>query len=241
MNKNILFLLLGAGLVLVLAVVGLNTSENQGSVEENEPIEEVEAKIESANANYQAVDQLDQVEIDSDIVYQSEVMNTETFLNRLSIDMGLDSGEAISLVSEQTNLDIESKNINGTGATFRVFSQTIHVHGEYSVNVHVYCQTQESDDSVEILNVIAANMFPNDKADSKAFGGSIFVNIEDSETIYYSVNGEFYEEGGYTKPEVSPSSDTMLSVSFVPDEDLSLNNEPDYCYIEGRMNIEGAH
>lgn len=117
--------------------------------------------------------------------------------------------------------------------TYRHLTQQFTVTSEYRPTMRFYCETSESGGFRTIKRIIRVEMIRGYKGLSKQFSGEVFVNLEDPNIIYYSVNGDFYNNGQTTyKAGVDIKLGQKVGVGFSATYATSWYK---YCYTEGRV------
>jgi len=96
-----------------------------------------------------------------------------------------------------------------------------------------YCQTDESGNFRAIKKILNIEMIRGYQGKSKQFNGNTYVKLEDANRIFYSVNGDFYNNGTTTYSSgVSIGIGKNSSVKFGVS---NASNHYKYRYIESRI------
>lgn len=122
-------------------------------------------------------------------------MSFDELVQKMSEDMELSIQESTNLLLSHTD---------NKSATYRIISKPLEVVlMDYEPTLTFYCQTSEADGKVDISRILNVNL-NQDYTDSrgvsvlKQFAGIIFFNLEDAHTIYYTIDGDFYNNGTAT-------------------------------------------
>ena len=98
-----------------------------------------------------------------------------------------------------------------------------------------YCETIESGWFRAIKKILRVDMIRGYKGLSKQFSGSVYVNLEDPNKIFYIVNGDFYNNGSTTyEGGVSIGVGKYALVSF---KSSSASSHYQYRYVESRLSF----
>lgn len=105
----------------------------------------------------------------------------------------------ITVEEAANNLGI---NLNARGTSratkYRTLGASIDVTSEYKPTAKFYCQTSESGNNWGIVALLDVSMNRNYNGLEKQFQGSVYANLENAYTIYYRVDGDFYNAGTTT-------------------------------------------
>lgn len=125
----------------------------------------------------------------------SDILTFEEITKEISKDFGISLAEAENMVVENNaNKSISS----ARAATYRTLSQQFTVTTTYKPTMRFYCQTSESGLFHGILEILSVNMVRGYNGISKQFSGTVYVNLERGDRIFYIVNGDFYNQGTTT-------------------------------------------
>lgn len=126
-------------------------------------------------------------------------------------------------------------------ATYREVTTNFTVNSSYIPSLLYYCQSNEGGGSwgiVKILNVGMNRQYTNSSKITiiKEFGGSVYTNLENAGTIYWSVNGTFYNNGtttvgGGVNINIGEAASVNFSASYA-------TNFYAYCVKSGRYIIQ---
>lgn len=81
------------------------------------------------------------------------------------------------------------------GVTYRVVTAAVPLWLKYQPQIYFYCQTAENNKKYEISKIIGAYINGEYSGNSKQFSGTLFTNLENSQTIYFELNGDFFDSG----------------------------------------------
>lgn len=134
---------------------------------------------------------------------------------------------SISSLSDAKSIALQS--------TYRSVTATFNVTAAYHPALRFYCETSEGDYMWGILRILNVGMNRYSNGFSKQFSGSVYTNLEDGGTIYWTVNGDFYDNGttnvsGGVNIGIGSSATVNFSVSY-------SSNHYAYCYKEGKYVI----
>lgn len=136
----------------------------------------------------------------SENVIVSEVMSFDELANQMAKDMNISIQESINILLSHSNDDRAMM----VASTYRTFTKRLQVvRGVYEPTINFYCETSEGGGHMGILSVLNTNLnrIYTDSSNltvTKQFAGTIFVNLEDANTIYYTIDGDFYNIGKTT-------------------------------------------
>lgn len=187
MKKNILVssLVLGLSLSSVVPTFAAEKSNTDGSTQ-------LLKNVESGFID------LSNVENVSGVLTFEEVVNEIAAANNISVEQAAEHVISNTVVSE-TGPRAMSANATAYAATYRTLSTTLGVTDAYKPSLKYYCQTNESSGSfrsiVKVLNVQIDRSY---NGMSKTFTGDIYTNLENGSTIYYSLSGDFWNNGTST-------------------------------------------
>lgn len=116
---------------------------------------------------------------------------------------------------------------------YRTLSQQFSVNSKYKPTMRFYCETSESGWFRGIKKILRVEMIRGYKGLSKQFGGSVYVNLEDPNLIFYIVNGDFYNNGSTTySAGVNLGVGKSASIGFKASK---TTNHYQYRYVESRL------
>lgn len=138
---------------------------------------------------------------------------------------------------EQAQSEMVGSNPNNLRAArakqYRTLSQQFTVNSKYKPTMRFYCETTESGGFRAIKKIERVEMIRGYKGLSKQFGGSVYVNLEDPNIIFYIVNGDFYNNGSTTyEAGVNIGLGKNASVGF---KASSTSSHYQYRYVESRL------
>lgn len=182
---------------------------------------------------------------DNDVVI-SEVMSFDELVAEISKDSGVDKRDVEEEIfySEMKDKKMDrSRNFFAKemlvsslrSSTFRTFSDRVDVNDNYRPSVKFYCQTSEGGGFLGIVKILNVGMNRKNNGMTKQFGGTIYTNLENAGTIYWSVDGNFYNNGTTTcSGGVNVGIDDFASVNF------NVSHSTDFydsCWDEGRIYV----
>lgn len=129
----------------------------------------------------------------------SEVMTYDEIINQMANDMGITYDESQKIIDKSLGIDgLTKSRISARSNTYRSISDVLNVSDTYKPSIVFYCQTNEGGTFASIVKVLNVNMNRLYQGISKQFGGSVYVNLESASTIYYTIDGDFYNNGTTT-------------------------------------------
>lgn len=125
--------------------------------------------------------------------------------------------------------------LSALNATYRTVEVQFKVTETYKPCLRFYCETTEGGYFWGIVKILNISMNRNYNGISKAFGGTVYANLEDAGTIFWIVNGDFYNQGtttfnGGCNIGIKESGSINFNISY-------QSNFYAYCYEEGRYRI----
>ncbi|EPM8160299.1 hypothetical protein ABQD66_05060 [Enterococcus hirae] len=107
------------------------------------------------------------------------------------------------------------------------------VNKAYKPTMRFYCETSESGHFRAIKRIVAINLVREDQEVAKAFSGTVYVNLEEANRIYYIVNGDFFNQGT-TSWQIGSTSgvDSALDLRFTTKD---AGSHYQYSYSEHRI------
>ena len=135
------------------------------------------------------------LDINSSDVEISEPMTFDELVISFANNEGVTVDEAKALLGISSAQ--ESYNINSARAkqTFRTISQTLNVSNEYKPKINFYIETDESRyyGFIKEVKWVNFNRIYNDI--SYFYDGTLYCNLEDVTTIYYTMDGDWFLNG----------------------------------------------
>lgn len=119
--------------------------------------------------------------------YISDPMTYDEMLNHMMLQENITEAEAKLAMGPQTRA--------ARAATYRDIYNTINVTASYKPQLHLYCQTSEGGSFHGIVKIMRVDMVRKYNGISKVFSGSVYVHLQDPNRVYYSIDGDFYNNG----------------------------------------------
>ena len=116
---------------------------------------------------------------------------------------------------------------NRDDMTYRIISSNIDANSEYKPSLKIYCESSEEKNSSKIVKIIAVGIDREYKAKEKQFYGDIFVCRESPESIYWSINGDFFNDG-----------DTIIRTKIFSNEDYKNSISKSYSLGNGKSHFK---
>ncbi|ENZ5566351.1 hypothetical protein ACTPIS_000826 [Enterococcus hirae] len=120
----------------------------------------------------------------------SKVMTYDQMIEQLTNDLQLSSTKARQKLESSDKI---VHTVTRNRAIFRVLSHTVTVNKTYKPTMRFYCETSESGHFRAIKRIVAINLVREDQKVAKAFSGTVYVNLEEANRIYYIVNGDRHD------------------------------------------------
>ena len=197
----------------------------------------------------------------SEDVSISEVMTYDEIVKQIADDENISVEEAKALIGEEPwrpydevvreisdneNISIEeakelinNKEVKNTregllvrANTYRTLKTSVTVTTTYKPTINWYCSTSESGNFHGIVKIIRTSLNRSYNGISKQFSGELYSKLEQSDRIYYELNGDFYNNGtttvsGTGSAEMNKVGSVSFSVSYA-------SNHYKYCFKTGR-------
>ncbi|MBP3039713.1 hypothetical protein J9303_09460 [Bacillaceae bacterium Marseille-Q3522] len=139
----------------------------------------------SNNGAYGIID-LNNIEDTNTIV--SEVLTFDELVEQLASDYGISKEQASSQVianyANSRAISAKQASDYAINATFRTIGTTFTVTSSYKPSLRFYCETSEGGYFRGILKILNVGMDRSYNGMSKAFGGDVYVNLEDPNRIF---------------------------------------------------------
>lgn len=185
------------------------------------------SNIQEYNLSRQTKMNLNDVEV-------SEVLTFDEITEILAKDKNISKEEAAKIIlkdNNQTNSFVQPQSL-----TYRTLAKDVIVTPfDYTIQLRFYCQTDESYTGWGILRILNVEMFRDYYGTSYNFVGNLYINLEGPLTIFYIINGDFYEYATTTyNSGVDIGLGEGVNVSFGASY---TNNHYKYFYEEGRANF----
>lgn len=160
----------------------------------------------------------------------SDVMTFEEMVDQVSEDFGISTEEAQRKLGYS---DTKNLSARAAKAQYRTISSQFTSTSTFKPTMRFYCETTESGGFRAIKKILQVSMIRSSGGVSKQFSGTVYVNLEDPNRIFYSVNGDFYNNGTTTvNTDVSIGVGKAASVKF----GMSYaSNHYKYTYVEKRV------
>ncbi|MDU2559809.1 MULTISPECIES: hypothetical protein [Streptococcus] len=157
----------------------------------------------------------------------SETMTAQQLVNQYATDYDITLEQASDLLG--INLYERSSQ------TYRTISTQITVTNSYKPSISFYCETSEYGTYHGIIRILRTEINRNYNGMSKQFSGSLYVNLEQADRIFYIINGDFFDNGtttlsGGLNIGIGESASVNLGGSYV-------DNHYKYVYHEGRVHF----
>lgn len=175
----------------------------------------------------------------SEQVQQGQLLTFDALIQNISQYKFLpQSYVLLELLKDQTRLKptitIDEQIEELKSSTYRVFIDTLDVTKDFKPQVKFYCQVDESSDTHAIKKIVNVELNRHQNNHPKAFHGQMFINVENPNRIYYSINGEFYE-GGSTSYESGLNIGTHQPTRIQFESSTSVNSYQ-YYFAERAIN-----
>lgn len=171
------------------------------------------------------------LDLNASNVYVSESMSYNEMMNRIASRYGIDSRE-YNQVKTSFSLSTEEFSTSSLD-TYREIRQYFQVTQSYTPQIEFYVKTSEYGSYWGILRIMNVTLNRVSGYMSKQFGGEVYYNLENSNTIYWKVNGDFYDNGtisvGFaTEVGVGEAAKISFNISYA-------SNHYKYCNVSNRF------
>lgn len=170
----------------------------------------------------------------------SDVLSFDEVVELIANDNGISVKEATkqlisNYAADNSLMSVEAARNQLERATYRSLSQRFTVTSAYRPSVNFYCETNEGSYYWGIVRILNVGMNREYNGIVKQFGGSVYSHLENAGSIFWIVNGDFYEYGNTTvnggvNIRAGESATVYFNISH-------SNNHFAYCYREGRLTI----
>lgn len=127
----------------------------------------------------------------------SEPLTIEQLAEEIAKDNNIPKERALKNLMSQVGND--KSQVRSLGTAYRTITTSFTVTNYYKPAVKFYCETNESGGSFRAIEkVLNIGLNRNYNGTSKQFSGSVYANLEDPNTIYWNVNGDFFNNGTTT-------------------------------------------
>lgn len=167
----------------------------------------------------------------------SDVMTYEEVLLEISRDNNISVENVKDNLLKRSSDIKEEISIKASSNTYRTITKRFQVTSVYKPELKFYCRTSEGGTMWGIKEVININMNRIYNSISKQFTGTIFCNLEDAGTIYYTIDGDFYNFGTTT---VDMGGSVSIGVGVSGSTTFSISEASNYyatVWTEGRYKI----
>lgn len=133
-----------------------------------------------------------------------QIYDAEEFIEIIKVDDNMSLDEKVEMI-KYVELTEEKENIISTYATsyyttkYVTFTENAYVTSTYSCRPYFYTQCNALNGvPVSIAKILNGNVDLNYNGVVKVFSGTLYYNLENSNTIYWDLNGHFYNKGTIT-------------------------------------------
>jgi hypothetical protein len=166
-------------------------------------------------------------EIANDTGKSFEQVKSEIIANK-QIELE-NSGDVVKSLDKKSYSEIE---VMVSSATYRTITDQFVVTSIYKPYLKFYCETSEGGGYWGIVKILNVGMDREYNNITKQFGGTVYSNLENAGTIFWIVNGDFYDNGtttagGGVEIPIGGSATVSFNVSYSSDHYA-------YCYEEDR-------
>lgn len=132
---------------------------------------------------------------------QKENMDIETSKNKIltydeMFNTMLEDGYTESEIYSILGGDFSNKNESELkDFSYTILSKALNVSPDYKPTLKFYIQVDSSHGAYYIYKILKVDMNRQYNSKSKNFAGNIYYNLETNTKIYYSINGDFYNNG----------------------------------------------
>lgn len=132
---------------------------------------------------------------------QKENIDIETSKNKIltyddMFNTMLEDGYTESEIYSILGGDFSNKNESELkDFSYTILSKALNVNPDYKPTLKFYIQVDSSHGAYYIYKILKVDMNRQYNSKSKNFAGNIYYNLETNTKIYYSINGDFYNNG----------------------------------------------
>ena len=132
---------------------------------------------------------------------QKENMDIETSKNKIltydeMFNTMLEDGYTESEIYSILGGDFSNKNESELkDFSYTILSKALNVSPDYKPTLKFYIQVDSRHGAYYIYKILKVDMNRQYNSKSKTFAGNIYYNLETNTKIYYSINGDFYNNG----------------------------------------------
>lgn len=132
---------------------------------------------------------------------QKENIDIETSKNKIltydeMFNTMLEDGYTESEIYSILGGDFSNKNDSELkDFSYTILSKALNVSPDYKPTLKFYIQVDSSHGAYYIYKILKVDMNRQHNSKSKNFTGNIYYNLETNTKIYYSINGDFYNNG----------------------------------------------
>ena len=130
------------------------------------------------------------ISINDDNIIKSKLLTYDELINEVI------KNENLSVEEAKKFLGINDMLRNGD--YYRTYKYRVQVTSSYKPTIVFYCKTSEWNNYRGIISVLNTSLNRSYNGVSKQFSGTLYTNLEDAETIYFELNGDFYDNGTTT-------------------------------------------
>ncbi|WP_300903037.1 hypothetical protein [uncultured Clostridium sp.] len=167
------------------------------------------------------------ISINDDNIIKSKLLTYDELINEVI------KNENLSVEEAKKFLRINDMLRNGD--YYRTYTYRVQVTSSYKPTIVFYCKTSEWNNYRGIISVLNTSLNRSYNGVSKQFSGTLYTNLEDAETIYFELNGDFYDNGTTTF-----SGGTSIKVGEKTTINFGVNYATShfkYCYKAGRYSL----
>lgn len=122
----------------------------------------------------------------------SDVMTYDEMVHHYAQEAGIPYTEAVKVFTKPYDT------YAARAATYRTFTVTLNVKDNYKPHLEFYCETAEGGNFFNINSIYSVQLVRSYGSVSKQFSGDIDVWLRSTQSIEYTVNGDFYNYGNTT-------------------------------------------
>lgn len=150
-------------------------------------------KAEKLHSNINIAEQV----LDTNDMIMSEPMTFEELAEVYSSDHDVSLEEAYEHLGSNLLSQTERNSISPMAIRkFRTLKKRFTVTSTYKPELNFYCQTSESTGSFRgIIKILNVNMNRGYNGISKQFSGEVYTHLENANSIYYTISGDFFNNG----------------------------------------------
>ncbi len=146
--------------------------------------------------------------LDEDVTV-SAVLSFDELVQEYAENEKMSKDEAMNVLVQPLHLDEERELSDRRNKTYRRISKRIFINCWYRPSINFYCESAEESEGYAITKIITSGINSEYYKKYKPFAGSIYVNLENPNKIYWVLNGDFFDKGISTVGDMTVSESSF--------------------------------